>query len=288
MIMNTTTIKNVFLLFLSFTACSSEDPVDPVGDGVPLEVSASITETVPTRAESVTYEKKSFETNDKISIWNKTSGSEAAASTYQLSAAGQWLPGSGVTSLTTSGSDEVFSASYVPDGYNGIQVDQATAAKYKSSIRLADESPVDGNKVTFAFVPEVAKITIRINYPDKTHTGESVQLVGSTALVDDKSATEEARKTVAFYAVSNTGDQHVYIGVVLPGTNISYTINVTSSVGGVSDKKQSDTFTKTLEAGYNYTYIFSSTDKLILEGVTVDSFGTDEVDNGTGGNWSAT
>ena len=104
--------------------------------------------------------KREFVANDTIRI---TDGTKTAD--YQrmvTGTTGTWQPASGQTALTTIGS-ETFTASY-PTAFTRILTDQRTATNFWKSNRLTAKGVLDGNKATFSFAPEAAKVTLVVKY----------------------------------------------------------------------------------------------------------------------------
>lgn len=85
--MNKTNIKTIYLagsLLLLLVTCSSEEPVNN-GEGarLPLEIGASISEPVVSRAlGAVNYEKSSFAENDVIKIGTSATSLETSGTSY--------------------------------------------------------------------------------------------------------------------------------------------------------------------------------------------------------------
>ena len=139
-------------------ACSQEDALPR-----PLEVSAEVGSPA-TRAAADShaddYDKSEFVAGDVIRI---TDGTKTAD--YQrvvTGTTGTWQPASGQTALTTTGS-ETFTASY-PTAFTRILTDQRTATNFWKSNRLTATGVLDGNKATFSFAPEAAKVTLVVKY----------------------------------------------------------------------------------------------------------------------------
>lgn len=246
---------------------------EPVAEGQPLEITASI---MPATRAASDYDKTAFVDGDKINVGT----SEAAVNTtYQYHATdNRWLPVSS-PGLTTTGASTTFYAAY-PTDFTAIQSDQSTVENYRLSNQLKANATTTGNYVQFSFSPVGAKITLSVIYADDTHEGVSATLEG-TGLISDGSS-----QSVTFYKVVATGKTHTYVAIVHPGTK-SYTIKVNSnqtSGGTSSDNRQYVQTSKTLKAGYNYIYNFSSSNDFILNGVEVKPFtekGTTNVGSAT-------
>lgn len=246
----------------------------PVAEGQPLEITASIS---PVTRATADYEKTTFVDGDRINVG---AAANAVNTTYQYNAAkNRWLPLSG-TGLTTSGASTTFYAAY-PIGFTAILPDQSNVDNYKLSNQLKANATTTGNHVQFSFAPAAAKITLSVIYSDNTHEGVSATLTGSN-LVSSGSTSG-----ITFYKVAATGKNHTYVAIVRPGT-LSYIIavnsNQTSSTPAVADNRSYTQTSKTLKAGYNYIYNFSSTNDFILNGVQVKPFqemGTTDVGSAT-------
>lgn len=246
-------------------ACSQEDALPR-----PLEVSAEVGNpaTRATDAHADDYDKREFVAGDVIRI---TDGTKSA--NYQrvvTGTTGTWQPASGQTALTTTGS-ETFTASY-PTAFTRILADQHTAINFWQSNRLTAKGVLDGNKATFSFAPEAAKVTLVVKYgnndSDKKLSG-TASLEG-TGIATDVSTSE----TINAYGASAAGTsalQHTYVAIVKPGSR-TFVIKVKAGDSGETEKKYTDKAAHTLKAGYNYQYNFTSTNELILNGITVERF----------------
>lgn len=260
-------------LFFSvlLAACSQEDALPR-----PLEVSAEVGNpaTRATDAHADDYDKREFVAGDVIRI---TDGTKSA--NYQrvvTGTTGTWQPASGQTALTTTGS-ETFTASY-PTAFTRILTDQRTATNFWQSNRLAATGVLDGNKATFSFAPEAAKVTLVVKYGNDSKLPGTASLEG-TGIATDVSTSE----TINAYSASAAGtsaQQHTYVAIVKPGSR-TFTIKVKAGDTGETEKSYTEKTAHTLKAGYNYQYNFTSTNELILNGITVERFvETTETDAG--------
>lgn len=290
--MSKSKIKTVYLtgyLLLSLVACSNEEPRGNGGaQGQPLEIGASISDPVVSRASlgAANYEKSSFIENDVIKIGTSADAINTSY-TYKKDSSGtlRWLPTAGGDGLTSSGSSNYY-ASYNPNDYTKILADQSITGNYQKSNRLITAATaVSGNKVNFSFYPAASKITVTIEYSDDQHEGVTVKLTGSNWL--------EASSTgsVTLYPVTSTGKTHMYVAIVNPGEKNNYQIEVTSSKAEAGSSKNdvktyASSTSTTFMAGHNYIYNFTSTNGLILNGISVDGFQSG-TDNGTENNWGA-
>lgn len=255
-------------------ACSQEDALPR-----PLEVSAEVGSPA-TRAAADShaddYDKSEFVAGDVIRI---TDGTKTAD--YQrvvTGTTGTWQPASGQTALTTTGNgSETFTASY-PTAFTRILTDQRTATNFWQSNQLTAKGVLDGNKATFSFAPAAAKVTLVVKYGNDSKLPGTASLEG-TGIATDVSTSE----TINAYGASAAGtsaQQHTYVAIVKPGSR-TFVIKVKAGDSGETEKKYTDKAAHTLKAGYNYQYNFTSTNELILNGITVERFvETTETDAG--------
>ena len=246
-------------------ACSQEDALPR-----PLEVSAEVGSpaTRATDAHADDYDKSEFVAGDVIRI---TDGTKTAD--YQrvvTGTTGTWQPASGKTALTTTGS-ETFTASY-PTAFTRILADQSTATNFWQSNRLTATGVLDGNKATFSFAPAAAKVTLVVKYGNKD---SDKKLPGTASLEGTGIATDASTsETINAYSASAAGTsalQHTYVAIVKPGSR-TFTIKVKAGDSGETEKSYTEKAAHTLKAGYNYQYNFTSTNELILNGITVERF----------------
>ena len=246
-------------------ACSQEDALPR-----PLEVSAEVGSPATRAADAHAddYDKREFVAGDVIRI---TDGTKTAD--YQrvvTGTTGTWQPASGQTALTTTGS-ETFTASY-PTAFTRILTDQSTATKFWKSNRLTATGVLDGNKATFSFAPEAAKVTLVVKYGNND---SDKKLPGTASLEGTGIATDvSTSETINAYGASAAGtsaQQHMYVAIVKPGSR-TFVIKVKAGDSGETEKKYTEKAAHTLKAGYNYQYNFTSTNELILNGITVERF----------------
>lgn len=255
-------------------ACSQEDALPR-----PLEVSAEVGNpaTRATDAHADDYDKREFVAGDVIRI---TDGTKSA--NYQrvvTGTTGTWQPASGQTALTTTGS-ETFTASY-PTAFTQILTDQSTATNFWQSNRLTAKGVLDGNKATFSFAPAAAKVTLVVKYGN---SDSDKKLPGTASLTGTGIATDvSTSETINAYGASAAGtsaQQHTYVAIVKPGSR-TFVIKVKAGDTGETEKSYTEKTAHTLKAGYNYQYNFTSTNELILNGITVERFvETTETDAG--------
>ena len=255
-------------------ACSQEDALPR-----PLEVSAEVGNpaTRATDAHADDYDKREFVAGDVIRI---TDGTKSA--NYQrvvTGTTGTWQPASGQTALTTTGS-ETFTASY-PTAFTRILTDQSTATNFWQSNKLTAKGVLDGNKATFSFAPAAAKVTLVVKYGN---SDSDKKLPGTASLTGTGIATDvSTSETINAYGASAAGtsaQQHTYVAIVKPGSR-TFVIKVKAGDTGETEKSYTEKTAHTLKAGYNYQYNFTSTNELILNGITVERFvETTETDAG--------
>lgn len=233
-------------------ACSQEDALPR-----PLEVSAEVGNPA-TRAAADShagdYDKSEFVAGDVIRI---TDGTKTAD--YQrvvTGTTGTWQPASGQTALTTTGS-ETFTASY-PTAFTQILTDQRTATNFWKSNRLTATGVLDGNKATFSFAPEAAKVTLVVKYGNND---SDKKLPGTASLEGTGIATDvSTSQTINAYSASAAGTsalQHTYVAIVKPGSR-TFVIKVKAGDTGETEKSYTEKTAHTLKAGYNYQYNFTS------------------------------
>lgn len=246
-------------------ACSQEDALPR-----PLEVSAEVGNpaTRATDAHADDYDKREFVAGDVIRITDGTNTAD-----YQrvvTGTTGTWQPASGQTAVTTTGS-ETFTASY-PTAFTRILTDQRTATNFWQSNKLTAKGVLDGNKATFSFAPAAAKVTLVVKYGNKD---SDKKLPGTASLEGTGIATDvSTSETINAYGASAAGTsalQHTYVAIVKPGSR-TFVIKVKAGDTGETEKSYTEKAAHTLKAGYNYQYNFTSTNELILNGITVERF----------------
>lgn len=274
---------------LSFPACITEEV--ELSEALHMEVHAEIkSSSTVTKADDVhanDYDKSSFAENDEISIYLSSSPSDKR--TYKKLSGDQWIPAAGVTALEAS-DGQTFIATY-PTEFTGILADQTTATNFWGSNQLKAEATAVHNKVNFTFAPAFAKVTITIIYSDANVATEAT--ISATGIQTGGNATE----TIELFknSADESNNKFGFIGIIHPGASGKYTISIK-----YSDSSSSPTGTQSIElqisdlpevagkhnflAGHNYNYTFTSSTNLILNNVTVTSFGEPT----SGGDMSAT
>lgn len=260
-------------------SCTSEEPVEPTpAAGKPLEINASISELTRAGDKANDYDKTKFVDGDVITITPTSTSSPSHSYTYQSDI---WKPVNTTDSIRVNGNIE-FTASY-PASFTEIQSDQSKSeavngtenkfASYQKSNQFTATATSTGNQINFAFAPAAAKIVLRITYPStEEHTGVSATIKGNNLLKESSSNDE-----ITLLPITASGLVHVYVGIVYPGDSKSYTITVKENkVESSSSSEITHTHnesSRTLVAGTEYTYNFSSNSNLILNSVTVKGFG---------------
>lgn len=259
-------------LFILLVACTSGE--QETGIGRPLVVTAEIAPPLTrANAHDSDYDKQSFVANDQINIYSGSVASGApTVYTYKTSSGSsnlQWLPDAGGDGIVITSEDGTYTASY-PTTFSGILEDQTTKTNFWSSNQLLSTATAEGNRVDFSFAQAAAKITINVEYATAT-TGTSITLTGKNLRTEGGSG-----ETIKLLPVTATGNKHTYIGIVHASSNANqanYTITVvTAADANGKSYTQADI---TLEAANNYIYNFTSTNKLILNGVQVAPFASD-------------
>lgn len=257
-------------VLLLLNSCSQEE-------GLPhaLEVSAEIAGNGVTRTTESTvgasdYDKLTFDATDEILI---TKNSEAAV-TYANKGTNSWSSKNG-TPITTTGSGDTFRATY-PVAFGGILQEQNTYAGFWKSKQLSSTGTVSGNKVSFIFKPVAAKISVSVSY-DNAQAPATATLSMSGTGIRGGSGTETINMLRT--SVSTDKKRYSFAGIIAPGSR-TYTFTFYGDVAGTKTYAQATALN--LQAGYNYLYTFTSTNELILTGVTVTPFGDPvEEDSGT-------
>lgn len=262
-------IGMIGLLALPLSSCSTEDPID--GDGTPREliVSAEIASSdanSQTRADASSYEKMAFAENDQISI-NNNGGNNIL---YKKSGT-RWLPVNAANVLTVNSSNEETFNAFYPYDFASIQSDQTdkgqnTGTNFAESNKLiaSEKTTATGNSVNFKFAPAFCKMTVIVTYQnDRSEVTATLKGNGVCTAVNSSETIQMLRTT------ENTAAKtHTFICIFQPGTR-TYTLTVENSTHETGTYSGSSIEFK---AGSNYIYNFTSSDELILNGVTVKEF----------------
>lgn len=268
------------LVCLLLSACSKEQEM---ADSQPLVVMAEILSPL-TRVDSPNetpdehasdYDKTAFQNGDEIMVY-KSSASSTTAIKYSKSGS-YWLLSEGQTALTTTGS-ETFTA-YFPESFTTILEDQSSKPKFWQSNKLVSTASAMGNLVKFKFAPAFAKVTINVEYTTAFSGTPAASVDGNGILSGSTS------QQINLLFVGNEGNKYNYTGIINSGINIALKITVPGQDGGT--KSYTDN-SRLFEAGKNYIYNFTSSNGLILNGVSVKDFTEISEGDGVNGDWSAT
>ena len=150
---------------------------------------------------------------------------------------------------------KTFTASY-PTAFTRILTDQHTAINFWKSNQLTAKGVLDGNKATFSFAPEAAKVTLVVKYGN---SDSDKKLPGTASLEGTGIATGASEsQTINAYSASAAGTsalQHTYVAIVKPGSR-TFVIKVKAGNSGETEKSYTEKAAHTLKAGYNYQYNF--------------------------------
>lgn len=266
------------LACLYLPACTSGE--EEIGEGRPLEVMAEISSTFTTRADDphkVDYDKSKFANGDLIKISKKGGGSTSA--NYQYSVASSYWQLADKTSLTTTG-NETFEAVF-PSDFNGILTDQTTYTNFWKSNKLVSQQKATGNLVNFKFAPAFSKVTIIVEYTSTPNQ----YTPKSSVMGNDIISASGGSQTINLLYLGNEGNTYTYTGIINTATT---TITITAPMQNGNSGSFTDV-QRTFVPAQNYIYNFTSSNSLILNGVTVKDFTTAaNGESGSGNDWSAT
>lgn len=256
-------------LMLMLTACSSESSVDGGGEEKDLVVSAEIVSSgIDSKALSEDYDKRAFKEGDQIKI-SREDGAIAKNYTKNDS---RWMPTDG--SMTIDGTkQQTFTAIY-PHDFNSILKDQTDngandGTNFRQSNQLKSDVTTASNYVAFRFAPAFAKITVSVDYNTSVRQGVTASIEG-TGLCTGSAGTE----TINLLRTSQDElkQRHTFTCILYPGQR-GFTLTVTGQTdAGKQDIKTFVQSEKKFESGYNYIYNFTSSNNLILNGITVEPF----------------
>lgn len=254
-------------LMLMLTACSSESSVDGGGEEKDLVVSAEIVSSgIDSKALSEDYDKRAFEEDDQIKI-SRTS--DATAVNYTKTGT-RWMPTAG--SMTIDGTEQTFTAIY-PHDFNSILEDQTddganTGTNFRQSNQLKSDVTTASNYVAFRFAPAFAKITVSVDYNTSVRQGVTASIEGTGLRTGSGTETINLLRT----SEDELKQRHTFTCILYPGQR-RFTLTVTGQTdAGKQDIKTFVQSEKKFESGYNYIYNFTSSNNLILNGITVESF----------------
>lgn len=256
-------------LMLMLTACSSESSIDGGGEEKDLVVSAEIVSSgIDSKSLSADYDKRAFKDEDQIKI-SRTGD----ATTVNYTKTGtRWMPTA--SSMTINGIEQTFTAIY-PHNFSTIQEDQTDSGandgtNFLQSNQLKSEVTTASNYVAFRFAPAFAKITVSVDYNTSEREGVTASIEGTGLRTGSDIGTE----TINLLRTSQDGlkQRHTFTCILYPGQR-RFTLTVTGQTdAGKQDIKTFVQSEKKFESGYNYIYNFTSSNNLILNGITVESF----------------
>lgn len=261
-------------LMLMLTACSSESSVDGGGEEKDLVVSAEIVSSgIDSKALSEDYDKRAFKEDDQIKI-SRTGSAKAVNYTKTGT---RWMPTAG--SMTIDGTTQTFTAIY-PHDFSTILEDQTDSGmndgtNFRQSNQLKSDVTTASNYVAFRFAPAFAKITVSVDYNTSVRQGVTASIEGTGLRTGSGSDTE----TINLLRTSQDGlkQRHTFTCILYPGQR-GFTLTVTGqtsadgSGGTTTDEQTYKQTNKTFASGYNYIYNFTSSNNLILNGITVEPF----------------
>lgn len=285
--MKTGSIRPILMFLLPALLCACTEEERTASLPLPLEVSACIaandgkpqTRTEPTLTEA-NYDRKEFEEGDVIKITK--AGNTATDALYRNDGT-HWKIYSGGTPLTTTGGDS-FTALF-PRDFTAIQEDQTNITGFFNSNKLQATATSVDNHLALSFTHVFAKITLVITYA--TETTPNIAEIEGIGMRSGTTGTKTEKVSLYRTSGSTTGKQHSYVGIVHPGDykNSKYTIRVTTGTTGSTETKsytEKDEARLVLLAGYNYQFTFTTTNELILTGVTISEFDAQpETDTGS-------
>lgn len=256
-------------LMLMLTACSSESSIDGGGEEKDLVVSAEIVSSgIDSKSLSADYDKRAFKDEDQIKI-SRTGD----ATTVNYTKTGtRWMPTAG--SMTIDGTEQTFTAIY-PHDFNSILEDQTddganTGTNFRQSNQLKSDVTTASNYVAFRFAPAFAKITVSVDYNTSEREGVTASIEGTGLCTGSDTGTE----TINLLRTSEDElkQRHTFTCILYPGQR-GFKLTVTGQTdAGKQDIKTFVQSEKKFESGYNYIYNFTSSNNLILNGITVESF----------------
>lgn len=259
-------------LMLMLTACSSESSIDGGGEEKDLVVSAEIVSSgIDSKALSEDYDKRAFKEDDQIKI-SRTS--DATAVNYTKTGT-RWMPTAG--SMTIDGTNQTFTAIY-PHNFSMILEDQTdsgtnTGTNFRQSNQLKSDVTTASNYVAFRFAPAFAKITVSVDYNTSVRQGVTASIEG-TGL-----RTGSDTETINLLRTSQDGlkQRHTFTCILYPGQRgfkltVTGQISANGSGSTTTDEQTYKQANKTFASGYNYIYNFTSSNNLILNGITVEPF----------------
>lgn len=264
-------------LMLMLTACSSESSVDGGGEEKDLVVSAEIVSSgIDSKALSEDYDKRAFKEGDQIKI----SRTNSKTPVNYTKTGNRWIPT--VVSMTIDGNPQTFTAIY-PHNFISILEDQNDSGNnagtnFRQSNQLKSDVTTASNYVAFRFAPAFAKITVSVDYNTSERQGVTASIEG-TGL-----RTGSGTETINLLRTSQDGlkQRHTFTCILYPGQR-EFTLTVTGQISAngsgstTTDEQTYKQANKTFASGYNYIYNFTSSNNLILNGITVESFSEGDI-----------
>lgn len=261
-------------LMLMLTACSSESSVDGGGEEKDLVVSAEIVSSgIDSKALSEDYDKRAFKEGDQIKI----SRTNSKTPVNYTKTGNRWIPT--VVSMTIDGNPQTFTAIY-PHDFSTILEDQKDSGKntgtnFRQSNQLKSDVTTASNYVAFRFAPAFAKITVSVDYNTSVRQGVTASIEGTGLRTGSDIDTE----TINLLRTSQDGlkQRHTFTCILYPGQR-EFTLTVTGQISAngsgstTTDEQTYKQANKTFASGYNYIYNFTSSNNLILNGITVEPF----------------
>lgn len=260
-------------LMLMLTACSSESSVDGGGEEKDLVVSAEIVSSgIDSKALLEDYDKRAFKDGDQIKI--SRTGSTTAVNYTKTGT--RWMPTG--SSMTIDGTEQTFTAIY-PHDFSTILEDQTDSGandgtNFRQSNQLKSDVTTASNYVAFRFAPAFAKITVSVDYNTSVRQGVTASIEGTGLRTGSDIGTE----TINLLRTSQDGlkQRHTFTCILYPGQRgfeLTVTGQISADVDGNEDIKKFVQSEKAFASGYNYIYNFTSSNNLILNGITVEPFG---------------
>lgn len=260
-------------LMLMLTACSSESSIDGGGEEKDLVVSAEIVSSgIDSKALSEDYDKRAFEEGDLIKI----SRTNSITPVNYTKTGNRWMPTDG--SMTIDGTEQTFTAIY-PHDFSTILEDQTDSGmndgtNFRQSNLLKSDVTTASNYVAFRFAPAFAKITVSVDYNTSVRQGVTASIEGTGLRTGSDIGTE----TINLLRTSQDGlkQRHTFTCILYPGQRgfeLTVTGQISADVDGNEDIKKFVQSEKAFASGYNYIYNFTSSNNLILNGITVEPFG---------------
>lgn len=259
-------------LMLMLTACSSESSIDGGGEEKDLVVSAEIVSSgIDSKSLSADYDKRAFKEGDLIKI----SRTNSKTPVNYTKTGNRWIPT--VVSMTIDGNLQTFTAIY-PHDFSTILEDQNDSGKntgtnFRQSNQLKSDVTTASNYVAFRFAPAFAKITVSVDYNTSERQGVTASIEGTGLRTGSGSETINLLRT----SQDELKQRHTFTCILYPGQRgfeltVTGQISANGSGSTTTDEQTYKQANKTFASGYNYIYNFTSSNNLILNGITVEPF----------------